>query len=266
MDVVDVETWQVGVRKMFEFTWVLDPDKPPYGTEDEAEEEHEEGEPEWYKVEHPGIWNFTDVIYTGSESTSSEKDGITVKAERYGADGQNIRFTFDVTGDVNVTADTEYSCKGEEKKLYLQYSAYKYSYYAEDMLYPRIGIFPELTQEHSPGTIDCIFALCDVEFDKSPSGPTVQPKNYFSAGYPKESVKKFSPDPRGKTMSWSDYYRKAYLSLEGCFPQGAGDGEKIYLVYSATDEVTGECSLYNICEYTYTTGPIVEWMYNQPGY
>ena len=54
------------------------------------------------------------------------------------------------------------------------------------------------------------------------------------------------------------------ILLEGSFPEGKKDGEKIYLVYGVMDGFSGGVRMYNIYEYTYTMGPVTEWVNNPP--
>ena len=43
---------------------------------------------------------------------------------------------------------------------------------------------------------------------------------------------------------------------------GNDTGDKIYLCYEATDDISGNVRMSNIYEYTYTKGPETEWVYN----
>ncbi len=247
VDMIDGETWQVGMRNLFEFTWVLDPDKPPYGTAPEEEESHDSVE--WTPTEHPGRWDLTDVIYTGSREASTSKNGVTAAAERFGVDGQHMRFTFD----------------GREK-YYMPTSIFDSSYYASGYFSETVSIYPDPVSDDPVGEPRCIFCLADVEMDQDGAITAFEPMHYFTQFLSDDSIKAFSPGPNGKEMKWREYEKKSDLNFKGSFPEGKTDGEKKYLVYGARDSVTGDCSLYNVYEYTYTMGPVTEWMYNSPGY
>ena len=54
------------------------------------------------------------------------------------------------------------------------------------------------------------------------------------------------------------------ILLEGSFPTGEKDGEKIYPAYGVMDGFSGNVRMYNIYEYTYTVGPVTEWVNNPP--
>ena len=64
----------------------------------------------------------------------------------------------------------------------------------------------------------------------------------------------------------TDYPEYAYTSLDGSFPAGEKEGEKIYLVYGMMDTNAGDIRMYDIYEYTWKKGPITEWIYNPPMY
>ncbi len=249
VDMIDGETWQVGIRKLFEFTWVPDSDESAYDAVVEEEEEHDENSPEWIRRDYPGRWDLTDVIYTGSDEGTTEKTGVTATAERFGVDGQNMCFTFN----------------GREK-YYMPTSIFDKSYYAEGYFSEIVKIYPDPVSDNPAGEPRCIFLLADVERDSDGAITTFKPKHYFTQFLSDGPIKAFSPGPKGKEMKWREYEKKSDLNFEGSFPEGKADGEKIYLVYGARDSVTGDCSLYNVYEYTYTMGPITEWTYNPPGY
>ena len=65
-------------------------------------------------------------------------------------------------------------------------------------------------------------------------------------------------------MIWHSDVGCGYLSLEGTFPEGQKEGEKLCLVYSAMDGGSGENRMYNIYEYTWTPGETVVWDHNPP--
>lgn len=261
VDVIDGETWELGFRKCVEYTWTLDPDEPPVGMAEAVEEEHDENSVEWIKRELAGRWDLSDVRYLSSEVQEAEKSGLKVNANRYGVDGQNLCFDFEVTGE---------SHTGEKKRLFLPfklpYSLFNTSFYPGQGFYPDVRIFPTSDGENTPGNVKCLYALCDVENIEDPTSISVTPKYFFDTRYPRQGIQYFSPYPEGDTMRWFEYNKEFELSFDGGFPEGNEDGEKIYLVFSATDEMTGECALYNIATYTYTKGPIVVWEYIMPGY
>ena len=64
----------------------------------------------------------------------------------------------------------------------------------------------------------------------------------------------------------TDYPEYAYTSLDGSFPAGERDKEKIYLVYGMMDTIAGDIRMYDIYEYTWQEGPVTEWIYNPPMY
>ena len=67
-------------------------------------------------------------------------------------------------------------------------------------------------------------------------------------------------------MHWRNDLGRAYLMVEGSFPEGEKDGDKLYLVWGVMDSEDGTNRLYNIYEYTWTAGPDVVWTYNPPMY
>ncbi|MCR5402859.1 MAG: hypothetical protein K6E91_03450 [Butyrivibrio sp.] len=256
VDVMDGEAWKVGMRKLAEYTWVLDPDKPAYGMEEQVEETHEESDPEWTKNEYAGRWDLTGVRFVNSDKSSGEKNGAKVTVNRYGVDGQNLSFEFEAPGQ-------------KDEILFpflLPAGQYGLNFYAGDNLYDTVRIYPSSAENQKNELLSCLYAICDVENEDSPSDLKITPKYYFPTQYPKKGIKSFSPYPQGDTMRWTERSMTAELNLEGSFPEGETDGEKISMVIGASDVITGECSLYNIFEYTYSKGPFVVWDYNPPGY
>lgn len=256
VDVIDGETWKVGFRKLVEFAWVLDSDKPAVGMGPVEEETHDETDPEWIRNEYPGRWDLTDVRFVNSAKLKGEKDGASVNVYRYGADGQNMSFDFEAPGQKNSV-------------LYpfeRPYSLFGSCFYPGDHYYDALRLYPSTTDNQKNELMSCLYALCDVENIDSPSDLKIVPKYYFSTGYPHQGVKSFSPYPQNETMKWTENIKTAELSFEGSFPEGDSDGDKIYFVIGAADTVTGGCYLYNICEYTYSKGPFTVWDYNPPMY
>ena len=90
------------------------------------------------------------------------------------------------------------------------------------------------------------------------------PKGYFKTGYSSPEIKTFGPIPKRDTMVWHSDAGCGYLSLDGAFPEGQKEGEKLCLVYSAMDGGSGENRMYNIYEYTWTPGETVVWIHNPP--
>ncbi len=249
VDMIDGETWQVGIRSLFEFTWVPDPDGSTGAAAAEEEEEHDENSPEWIRRDYPGRWDLTDVIYTGSDESETHKTGLTATAERFGADGQNMCFTFN-----------------DREKYYMPTTVFDRSYFADGYFSETVSIYPDPVSENPAGEPRCVFFLADVETDQDGSITTFKPRHYFTQFLSDGPVKAFSPGPKGKEMKWRDSEKRSTLNFEGSFPEGKADGDRIYLVYGARDSITGACSLYNVYEYTYTMGPIIYWQYNPPGY
>ncbi|MCR5403107.1 MAG: hypothetical protein K6E91_04710, partial [Butyrivibrio sp.] len=231
------------------------------GMAEAVEEEHDENSGEWTKREFAGRWDLSDVRYVSSDVQEAEKSGLKVGANRYGADGQNLCFDFEVTGE---------SHTGEKKRLFLPFkppsSLYDASFYTGQGFHPDVRIYPASDGEDVPGNVICLNALCDVENIEDPTSISVTPKHFFDTRYPRQGIQYFSPYPEGDTMRWFEDNKEFELGFDGRFPDGSEDGEKIYFVFSATDELAGECSLYNIVTYTYTKGPMVVWEYNMPGY
>ena len=65
-------------------------------------------------------------------------------------------------------------------------------------------------------------------------------------------------------MSWRNDLLRGYLMIYGKFPEGSEDGEKLYLVFEAADDLTGEIRMMNLYEYTWKKGPDTVWFYREP--
>ena len=232
------------LRNVWEYTWVADPPAEP------EEESHEGDFPEWIKEVYPGRWNRTNVIYAGGgQETDTDKE-VSVRTVRSGVDGQTMIFTF--------------AEKGEEKlTVMIPEGDFPAVCYPGDTIWVPLEIFCDPDTDQVPGQILASLSLSEME---AAGGNKVKltPKGYFKTGYSSPEIKTFGPIPKRDTMIWHSDVGCGYLSLEGTFPEGQKEGEKLCLVYSAMDGGSGENRMYNIYEYTWTAGETVVWIHNPP--
>ncbi len=240
------------IRDTWEYTWVegsIEEDEDLF--EERTEEGDHTGAPDWMCYEHPGKWTLKDIQYIGAVNESMEQDGVSVEAKRYGVDGQKIvyRFVDTKSGD---------TCTMEIPELYFG------KMYSGDYTEPALTIICDSNEVNPPGSVICAFGFCDVEFGTGEYGINMEPKQYFTAGWPEKPLETFGPVPHDDTMNWRDDLSRASLRIKCSFPEGEKDGEVMYLVYGIMDDVTGKVRMYNVYEYEYHKGPITEWVYNPP--
>lgn len=233
------------LRNVWEYTWIAVPPAAP-----EEEESHEGDFPEWIKEVYPGRWDRTNVIYAGGgQETDTDKE-VSVRTFRSGVDGQNMIYTF--------------AEKGEEKlTVMIPEEDFPAVCYPGDNIWVPLEIFCDPDADQVPGQILASLSLSEME---TAGGNQVKltPKGYFKTGYNSPEIKTFGPIPKRDTMVWHSDVGCGYLSLEGTFPEGQKDGEKLCLVYSAMDGGSGKNRMYNIYEYTWTPGETVVWIHNPP--
>ncbi len=254
LDLFSEEGGEPIIRDSWEYTWVegaVEEDEDLF--EERTEKGDHEGDPDWMSYDHPGKWVLKDIRYIGAVNESAEKDGVSVKAERYGVDGQKMVYRFEDTND-NETYTVEIP------ELYFGMM------YAGDYTEPTLTIYCDSNEAEPPGSVICAFGFCDVEFDTGDFGIKAEPKQYFTTGWPEKPLETFGPIPHDDTMGWRDDVSRAHKMIKCSFPEGNKDGETTYLVYGVMDDVTGEVRMYNVYEYEYQMGPITEWVYNPPMY
>ena len=267
MDFYDGKDGELRTRDLWEYTFTDE----PLGSEEEerTEEEWDElyrNDPNYEAREHDGCWDLTDIIYVGDDKENIANQDVDVKAERTGLDGQDVVYTFTVKDDIS--EEEGHDCTGEVRRITVPEYPFSGRYYVGGYFYAELRVFVNTDKEHTPGNIIGSVALCDVDFDTGKYGVKITPKQYFAKGYPPEEVQTFSPDDgvmkyRGlEPPKGPDDTGWAFLNLEGSFPAGEEDGEKIYLVYGLMDDIAGDIRMYNIYEYTYREGPVTEWVYN----
>ncbi|MCR4656548.1 MAG: hypothetical protein K5770_10020 [Lachnospiraceae bacterium] len=267
MDISDGENGSIRARDVYEYTWI---NEPYDGDEVIWTDEDYENDPDYMANVYDGCWDLTDIIYVGDDKVNTANPDVDVRAERRGLDGQEIVYTFTVKNNISETKG--HDCTGEVKELAVPEPGFSSRYYAGGFFREDITIFKKTDKPHTPGNVICSLALCDVEFGTGKYGVKITPRMYFSRGYPAEEVQTFSPGE--ERMSWrqtraeggADYTEYAYTSLEGSFPNGEADGEKMYLVYGLMDTIAGDIRMYDIYEYTWQEGPVTEWVYNPPMY
>ncbi len=234
------------MRTVWKFRWTFGE------TESAVEEtgEDHEGDPEFYKEEFPGHWERTDIRYTGTAGEAGAGGDAGAKMGRTGTDGRDML------------------CRLEEgdKKILVRIPELRLRnlYYAGDSFVEEICIYCDTISEDVPDSLRCALWLGDVSFDTAGAVTGTSPEYRFTKGYPGENVESFSPIPHGKTMSWRNDLQRGYLMVDGVFPEGEKEGEKLYLVFEAEDTGAGGTRLMNIYEYTWHQGPETVWFYNPP--
>ena len=207
---------------------------------------------EWIKSEYAGHWDLTGISFIGGDKETEAAGGTRVITRRIGVDGQNMTYTFEG--------------KGESFTISIPDEQFEDRYYTGDPFFAELEIFCSSDTEKAPGYVICSLALCDAEFGTGKYGVKITPKKWFTAGYSEKNVETFGPLPHDDTMHWRKDLKRGYLWVDGEFPEGSADGEKIWLVYGVMDSESKENRMYNIREYTWTAGPDVVWRYNPPMY
>ena len=215
------------------YAWVADEPVMP-------EEESHEGEQYWMMKTFSGHWDLQDIRYYG---TDRENVDDSVRVQRTGTDGQNILYTFADGRTVDIPAER-----------------FDRRYYPGEVFIPEIVIFSSSSND-GDAAVTCSLAWCEIK-----EGDTLQiaPKQYFTAFWPRKEVKAFGPLPHDDTMSWRNDLMRSYLNMNGSFPEGNTDGEKIWLVYASACNGQGDLVMYNVYEYVWSAGPVEVWTYNPP--
>ncbi len=237
------------MRNVWEYTWVSDPGTP---AGEDAAEEHSENDPNWIKYVYEGHWDRTDIIYVNPGSETDADRPVRVRSERQGVDLQDIVYHYTKAGD------------GSEFTVTIPEPEFQDRYYSGDEFYLDVEIYCD-GDEEDRGNVICALAFADIALGEGQYGVKVTPKEYLY-GIGNETIETFGPVPHRDTMVWDSRTRRAKLFMEGCFPEGGENGEKIYLVYGSMDSESGINRLYNIHEYTWTKGPDVVWQDNPPMY
>ena len=242
-----------GRRKIWKFVFRADPEDPAGGSEEAQEEEtHPENSPEWIREEYPGHWDLTGISFIGGDLETGSGTGTRVITRRSGVDLQDMSYTFEGEGEpfTVIIPDQEFEPR----------------YYAGDFFYTELEVFCSSGEEKTPGTVICAIGLCRAEFGAGKYGVKITPEHWFTRGYPERDVETFGPLPHNDTMHWRNDLPRGFLGLDCEFPEGTADGEKIWLVYGVMDSLGGDNRMYNLREYTWTSGPDVVWTYNPPMY
>ena len=252
-DVSDGTGDDPGRRNVWKYVFRADPEGPA-GVPEEAQEEetHSENSPDWIRSEFPGHWDLTGISFIGGDLETGSESGTRVITRRSGVDRQDMSYTFEREGEsFTVTIPDE---------------DFEPRYYAGDYFFTQLQMFCSSGEEKPPGTVICAIGLCRAEFGAGKYGVKLTPEHWFTQGYPERSVKTFGPLPHDDTMHWRNDLPRSFISLDCEFPEGSADGEKIWLVYGVMDSLDGDNRMYNLREYTWTTGPDVVWTYNPPMY
>ena len=242
-----------GRRKIWKYVFRADPEDPAGGSEEIQEEEtHPENSPEWIREEYPGHWDLTGISFIGGDLETGSGTGTRVITRRSGVDLQDMSYTFEGEGEpfTVIIPDQEFEPR----------------YYAGNFFYTELEVFCSSGEEKTPGTVICAIGLCRAEFGAGKYGVKITPEHWFTRGYPERDVETFGPLPHNDTMHWRNDLPRGFLGLDCEFPEGTADGEKIWLVYGAMDSLGGDNRMYNLREYTWTSGPDVVWTYNPPMY
>ena len=242
-----------GKRNVWKFVFRADPEDPEGASEEAQEEEaHSENSPEWIRSEFPGHWDLTGISFIGGDLETGSESGTRVITRRSGVDLQDMSYTFEGEGEpfTVIIPDEEFEPR----------------YYAGDFFYTELEVFCSSGEEKTPGTVICAIGLCRAEFGEGKYGVKITPEHWFTQGYPERNVETFGPLPHNDTMHWRDDLPRGFIGLDCEFPEGTADGEKIWLVYGVMDSLVGDNRMYNLREYTWTSGPDVVWTYNPPMY
>lgn len=251
-------------RDVWEYSWTSGKnpdieDKPDI--EMFPDGEPDEDSPEWIKYEYAGHWDIEDVRYIGPVNPTDEKDGVKVKVERKGVDGQDIFYSFS-----GGSSDFQMIIPAKRFRKLIG------SIHSMDSQFLDILAYISSDDEDLPGNITISVAFADVDYEKGKYGALVSPVSYpMEKGWPREAVETFSPLPHGDGMSYLKSNElgggpgRALMSpSDFTFPEGKKDGDKLNLVLGVMDSVSGECRCYNIYEYNWVEGPDVVWVYNEP--
>ena len=125
-------------------------------------------------------------------------------------------------------------------------------------------VYCDTVQEEVPGSVSCSFWFGEVTFDEEGNPAEMTPEYYFTEGYQKKEVLSFGPHPHDGSMSWRNDLHRGYLMLDGAFPEGKEDGDRLYVVFEAEDTLNAGSRLVNIYEYTWSESPETVWIYNPP--
>ncbi|MBR4719324.1 MAG: hypothetical protein IKP31_03655 [Lachnospiraceae bacterium] len=202
------------------------------------EEESYENNPEFTCIEHPGRWDMTDIRFIGGDDGEIKDGDIGIKAERYGVEGGDMVYTYR-------TGDGSY-CRIRVPDIYPDTTLYAGDKFME---WIRNTDYQGLNGKEA--VLHCSLAFSDVDFDSGKHGVKVEPRVYLEGSY----------SQAGETFD-----APCRLNVSGIIPEGDKDGDKIYLAYGVMDGFSGNVRMYNIYEYTYTKGPVLEWIYNPPMY
>ena len=235
-------------RYLYEYTFrALDPSSIKA-----SKPEDHEGDPDYEKEEYPGHWIMTDVHYIGGDGKEVRDGDMTIKAERYGVEGQEMVYTFTKDGELQRVRIPRFRLAPSE--------------YAGDFFYKELQV--EFLKEPDPetGRVIGALALSDIDFDSGKYGVKVDPKEYFARSSVSAPVESFQMPEAEKDGDPNVYIRptNCFLSLQGSFPEGEKAGEKIWLTYGFMDGYSGNVRMYNLYEYTWVPGPDICWNYN-PG-
>ena len=252
-DVSDGTGDDPGRRNVWKYVFRADPEGPA-GVPGEAQEEetHSENSPDWIRSEFPGHWDLTGISFIGGDLETGSENGTRVITRRSGVDRQDMSYTFEGEGETFTVSIPDQD--------------FEPRYYAGDYFFTQLQVFCSSGEEKPPGTVICAIGLCRAEFGAGKYGVKLTPEHWFTQGYPERSVKTFGPLPHDDTMHWRNDLPRSFISLDCEFPAGSADGEKIWLVYGVMDSLDGDNRMYNLREYTWTTGPDVVWTYNPPMY
>ncbi len=245
LDLSDTEAESVQTRMIWKYAWVFDAEEASPG---EEPEDHTD-DPEFQKMEYPGHWDRTDIRYLGEDGGVAEADGISVSMKRTGSDGREILFSWK-------DAEKESLVRIPEPRL-------EDLYYAGDSIFQEISIFCDSAEDDPSASVRCSIYLGDVSVNDDGSIAEAVPKYYFTKGVSHEDVVSFGLHPHGDTMSWRNDLQRGYLQIDGVFPEGKEDGEKLYLVFEVTDDLTGVRRMMNLYEYVWKKGPDTVWLYRR---
>ncbi len=235
-------------REMWEYAYET-VEQDPEDSDDSAKEEAY-----YEKREASGRWDLSNIFFIGGDGESVEKDGLTITADRYGIEGEDIVYTFE-------------GKDGSYHRIRIPDMDPRKSYYVDDWEIFFNNVYSYREPANAPGLLECSVSFADVEFGDGKYGIKVEPRQYLRDG--DEPVSSFTvpvdPNDSDAVFMFKGEDRGTDIDMETNFPLGRETGEKIYLCFCVKDGFSGDVRAYNIYEYTYTEGPVYWWYYNPPG-
>ena len=246
LDLSDTDKLSPASRHIWKFRWSF----AGGGSEAEETPEDHSGDPDYFSAEYAGHWDRTDIRFAGTDGDRKDSGETGVMMKRAGSDGRDILCRME-----NADAGPVFRIPAP---------GLKDRYYSGDSFSLEMKVYCDTVQEEVPGSVNCSFWFGEVTFDEEGNPAEMTPEHYFTEGYQKKEVLSFGPHPHDGSMSWRNDLHRGYLMLDGAFPEGKEDGDRLYVVFEAEDTLNAGSRLVNIYEYTWSEGPETVWIYNPP--